>query len=418
MSWDDTSLLWGEDDLMPAGWVRPNYTGRGYANIPATVGALLGAHVGELPPLDEALWRPLAEGVERIVLVLVDGLGWRRLLRTDPAALERWRAAGGIAAPLTSVCPSTTAAATTTLWTGAAPAAHGFMGYMQHLPRMGAVCDMIFFRAGLSDRTGELIDWGLDPLSLTPSPGTGEWLARAGVPTTAILARGILNSPLSTLHYRGVGTRVGHHGASDFWLRLRESVEARAGQRAYIAAYWAMVDTLGHMCGPDEVSWESEWRALRYFIEEEFLGRLSPAARRGALFILTADHGQIPNDAAEIIPYRDHPGLAGLLQTLPAGDPRHVYLWPRAGARDEIAAYVRERFPDFLLFDRDALLDAGLYGPTVWPEVRARIGDLVMLAAGRRMFLWLHRQVPFRGMHGGLLPDEALVPWLARRLDG
>src|SRR5262249_29392046 len=132
--------------------------------------------------------------------------------------------------------------------------------------------------------------------------------------------------------------------------------------------------------------------------------------------ILIADHGQVQNTLEEIVLFRAHPELAAMLQTLPAGDPRHVYFWPRPGARDAVAAYVRERLPDFLLFDRDTLLDAGLYGPTIWPEVRARMGELVMLAAGRPMFDWLRRRILFRGMHGGLLPDEALVPWLACRL--
>src|SRR5439155_16555652 len=100
-----------------------------------------------------------------------------------------------------------------------------------------------------------------------------------------------------------------------------------------------------------------------------------------------------------------------------AGDPRHVYLWPRPGARTDVEAYVRDHFPDFVLFDRDTLLDAGLYGPAIWPESRARMGELVMFAAGRRMLNWLNRPLLFRGMHGGLLPDEALVPWLARRLE-
>lgn len=414
---DDTPLLATEHPFLPTGWVRPDYAGRGFANIPATVGALLGTPVGDLPPLAAELWAPLAEGVERVVLVLLDGTGWRRLARTDPDFLEAWRAAGGIAAPLTAICPSTTAAATTTLWTGAAPAAHGFLGYMQHLPQMGAICDMIFFRAGLSERTGELRDWGLDAASLTPVPSVPEWLARGGVPTHALLGRGIVNSPLSQLHYRGVVERHGHYGASDFWLRLRELVEAGVGQRGYLGAYWPHVDTLGHYCGPDDASWASEWRALRYLLAEEFLARLSPAARRGTLLILTADHGQVGNELAEIIAYRDHPELAALLQTLPAGDPRHVYLWPRPGARSEVEAYVGAHFPDFVLMDRDMLLDAGLYGPTVWPESRARMGELVMFAAGTRMLNWLNRPLPFRGMHGGLLPDEALVPWLARRLD-
>jgi predicted AlkP superfamily pyrophosphatase or phosphodiesterase len=419
MNWDTLAapLLAPEGSVLPAGWVQPNYAGAGFANIPATVGALLGTQVGELPPLATDLWLPLAADVQRVILVMVDSLGWRRLAWTDPDFLQGWQAAGGIAAPLTSICPSTTAAATTTLWTGASPAAHGLTGYMQYLPQMGGVCDMIYFRPALSNRTGELLAWGLDPVSLVPVPSVPEWLARANIPTHIVIERSIINGPLSNIHYRGAASRQPHLGASDFWLRLRQLVEnqAETGQRSYISGYWALVDSLAHVCGPDDVSWESEWRALRYFLEAEFIARLSPAARHGTLLIITADHGHIPNGPGELIYLSDHPILANMLQTLPAGDPRQVYLWPRRGATADVTAYVQDYLPDFRLFDRDTLLDAGLYGPTIWPEVRARMGELVMFATGRPMFYWRPPR-PVYGMHGALLPDEALVPWLIRSL--
>lgn len=406
------------DTLLPPDWIRPDYAGRGFANIPATVGALLGTQVGTLPPLADPLWEPLAAGVERVVLILLDGVGWNRLGWTDPDFLTGWRAAGGIAAPLTAVCPSTTAVATTTLWTGAAPAAHGLAGTLLHLPEMGGICHLLFFRHPLSHHHGELADWGLDPHAVVAVPGVAEWLARAAIPTSALIAQSIIGSSLSQIHYRGVSALQGHIGASDFWLRLREMVEAQAarGRRGYVAAYWGQVDTLGHLYGPDDASWPSEWRTLRFLLEEEFLARLSPAACRGTLLILTADHGQIPLTPVQNITLQQHPDLAAMLATLPAGDPRHVYLWPRPGARAEIERYVSERLPDFRLFDRDALLEAGLYGPTIWPEVRLRMGELVMIAAGQPHFTGRPSKQPFLGMHSALLPDEALVPWLARRL--
>lgn len=412
----------GPDDPLPPGWVRPNYRGRGFANIPATVGALLGARVGSLPPLDSDLWRPLAGGIERVVLVLIDALGWRRLLghlQGESAAFAaRWQARGGLIAPITAVCPSTTTAATTTLSTGEAPAAHGLAGYTLHLRQMGAVCDMIFFRFAVTERTGELLEWGLDPLTLVPVPGVGQALAEAGVSMAVLIQAAITKSPLSQIHYRGVEHVVGHFGASDFWLRLREVVAANRGRRAYIVGYWGFVDEISHVHGPDAATWDAEWRALQYFIEEEFLARLTPAQRRGTLLILTADHGQVQNRLEDYLALDRLPDLTATFATLPAGEPRHASFFTRPGAQAEALAFIQEHLgDDFWVAPTDRLLDAGIFGPVVWPETRLRLGDLAVMSRGRRLLWWFPRKPRLTGMHGGLLPEEALVPWMALRLD-
>jgi hypothetical protein len=63
------------------------------------------------------------------------------------------------------------------------------------------------------------------------------------------------------------------------------------------------------------------------------------------------------------------------------------------------------------------LLEAGVFGPHVWPETRLRLGDLTMMSAGRRLLWWFPHEPRFLGNHGALLPEEALVPWMALRLD-
>ncbi|NPA93714.1 MAG: alkaline phosphatase family protein, partial [Chloroflexi bacterium] len=109
----------------------PHYNGLSILNIPATVCRLLGVPVlGEHPPLDRRLTAPLGEA-ERVVLVLVDGMRWDLLRQAlEAGLLPGWErlAEEGILAPLTSIAPSTTAAALTTLWTGQSPAEHGVMG--------------------------------------------------------------------------------------------------------------------------------------------------------------------------------------------------------------------------------------------------------------------------------------------------
>ena len=90
--------------------------------VPTLLGEL--AHPGRtaLPG-----WFPEAvAGAEQVVLLVIDGLGEEQLRERAALAPVLVSGAGG---PITSVAPSTTACALTTLVTGRVPAEHGVVGY-------------------------------------------------------------------------------------------------------------------------------------------------------------------------------------------------------------------------------------------------------------------------------------------------
>ena len=53
---------------LPDDWIAPNYFGRSIVNVPASVVRLFGGDIST-PPLDPSILHPLAEGVDRVVLV-------------------------------------------------------------------------------------------------------------------------------------------------------------------------------------------------------------------------------------------------------------------------------------------------------------------------------------------------------------
>ena len=78
--------------------------------------------------------------------MLVDALSLHRLQRwmSDGTAPVWSRLAEqGKLAALTSITPSTTSAALTSLWTGRSPAEHGVVGYELWLKEYGVVSNMI-----------------------------------------------------------------------------------------------------------------------------------------------------------------------------------------------------------------------------------------------------------------------------------
>ena len=68
----------------------------------------------------------VVKGAERIVLLLLDGLGWNQF-QSHAALMPTLSQFGG--SYITTVAPSTTATALTSLVTGLSPGEHGILGY-------------------------------------------------------------------------------------------------------------------------------------------------------------------------------------------------------------------------------------------------------------------------------------------------
>src|SRR5262249_9060114 len=99
--------------------VKPEYGG---ANVCNVVPALLGRRdVGLLP-------EPVA-GARSVVLLVLDGLGWEAIGAHAGTAPTLSSLVGG---PVTTVVPSTTPAALTSITTGQPPGRHGVTGYRLH----------------------------------------------------------------------------------------------------------------------------------------------------------------------------------------------------------------------------------------------------------------------------------------------
>src|SRR6185436_4234294 len=69
---------------------------------------------------------PVATAADQIVLLVIDGLGWEQLRERPHLAPTLTAMTGG---PITTVVPSTTATALTSIATGRPPCEHGVMGY-------------------------------------------------------------------------------------------------------------------------------------------------------------------------------------------------------------------------------------------------------------------------------------------------
>ncbi len=417
---------------LPVPWadevIFPDYGGLSIYNVAHTVARLLGADLPDSAPLDDAVWGgdPPEGTVDRVVLILSDGLGYR-WLGGYMAGDDDLRAAvydltdGRGPLPLTATCPSTTATALTTLWTGASPARHGLMSFRVYLREISTLAIPLFWQpvAGNHPR-GSLSQYGLDPAAFVPVPGLVERLAAAGVPTYVFLRHDFLNSGFSLILHRGL-TEAGarpHMNSSDIWPRLRELLAETAGQRCYIAVYWDQVDTLSHAYGSGNAYIHHEVRRqladLRAVLADD-------SVRDGrTLVLLLADHGHA--NTPHVLNVRAEPRAAPIYDALHgfmSGEGRLPYLHLRAGFRQAVIDCLEAAFADCLAWiDPAAALEAGLFGPgPSYAEVPHRLGDLILVPRlGWKLDDGSGPPGQMMSSHGGLSDWEMLVPLLWKRL--
>jgi hypothetical protein len=411
--------------LLPAGeeWVLPLYDGLSIANLPAMVAALLGTELpGALvaPPAD--LWSDWLPGLRRVVLVILDALGYRMLQRMWAAGegqpLSRLAEAGRLF-PLTSIFPSTTAAALVSLRTGVAPAEHGWLAYELYLREWGIAANAILLCPVWTRRGGLLVDWGMDPESLVPIPTLAGHLADAGVAVGAVLSRYLKDSGFTRMLYRDVPEIRGHLQASDLWVHLRHMLADTRDRQAFLTAYWSGLDTLAHAYGPDTDLWEAEFHTVSHLLEREFLDALPPEDREGTLLLVTADHGQILIQPEQILIANEDPELQRHLLVPITGESRAAFVHPRHGHKEAIRDYLEEAFAGwFTVLDSTAALETGLMGKPIADETYARAGELLVLPRGAHALQRAKIPVPLLGRHGGLSQEEMLVPLIGARLEG
>ncbi|OCB30938.1 nucleotide pyrophosphatase [Mycobacterium malmoense] len=364
--------------------------------LPA-VAALLGAP-GAVDKLTLHEWLGGADQIDRVAVVLVDGLGWHllgELAGSAPLLAAVLAGQTGRRTELTCTFPSTTPTSLVSLGTGAQPGEHGILGFTLNVPGTDRVLNHILWR---------------------DDPPHGEWqplptwfgrLNRAGVSARAVLPAAFLGSGLTDSAYRGAEFRP-LQPPDDNARKLSDELRAAPG---LVYGYTAALDTAAHAFGVGS----SQWHEAAALVDE-LLTRLVEALPPRAALLVTADHGgfNVPPDAR--VDLDTDPRLAAGVRVV-AGEPRVRYLHTEPGAAADVQAAWSEVLDGRAhVYSREQAVATGMFGP-VHPAHLPRIGDVVAVCTGDTAVLATAHEPPetarLVGFHGAATPAEMAIPLIA-----
>ncbi len=326
-----------------------------------------------------------------VALVILDGMGEDALtLLPEDAFLRRRKAA-----TLTSVFPSTTTAATNSLYTALSPAEHGWLGWSLYFKEYARLVDTFLDRDSYSQE------------KLSSSP------AKALMPFESVFHR-IRRATGGRVMTRAVFPfEPGLTGMDE--LRLARTLDeaalairSRDGVEAFTLLYWPDPDTVMHEHG---ARCERAARAVKQLNDwaEALTARL-----RDTTLIITADHGL--TDVADIVWLNEWPDLMQYLVMPPSVETRAASLFVKRGREAAFERAFRDVLgEDFLLMPREEALARQIFGPgALHPKSDDFIGDYMTIATGDKAIYYRPEgAVPHGrmiGHHAGLTDAEMLVP--------
>jgi len=402
--------------------VRPCYASYCLSRLPSAILGLLGVPQPE-HPLRNILRQAAANqrSPRKVVLLLIDGFGWRQWLRVaEHYAFFGRLTERGVVAPITTVFPSTTAAALTTIHSGLTPQEHGLPEWWVYFAELDTIAATLPFTPMGATGRDRLLSAGVKPSILYDGQTIYQRLAKAQVPSFTFIRADYARSAYSSVAHKGSRT-IAYINASDLLVNLRHKLLEVPGS-AYFYVYWDAVDAIAHTYGPHTEQYHAELTGFSYLLVKELLDKVDARVAEEVMLIVTADHGHINVAPKATLYLQRYPTLVRSLQRssagkpiLPWGSPRDMFLAVQEERLAATATWLRRRLRDHAtVLTIDDALQQGLFGlGKPHKRFKSRVGNLLILPHRDHLVWYEHikgKKFDLLGMHGGLTVDEMLIP--------
>jgi len=335
---------------------------------------------------------------KNIILLVIDGLGYEYLQTHGQNSELNKHCLNKI----TSVFPSTTGSATTSLETGVAPQQHGITGWFMFLKEIGVLAKILPFKPRYGGQ-----NFTNDNIQRQDIFTEKRIINKINASSFIIYPDHIVDGKI----HKKSKSLLTYKNLNDFFLQIKKTIKS-SNKRKYIHAYWDKFDTLCH-----ENSCVSEKVNNHFWQLDKKISSLSKSLKgTNTALIITADHGLIDTlDKSKIILLRDHPKLVETLTMPLSGEPRAAYCYVHPQKAQQFENYIKDNLSHCCeIYKSVDLLNQGVFG-LFKPNKKLidRIGDYILVMKESYIikdFLLTEEKECHLGNHGGTSPNEMFVP--------
>ncbi len=334
-----------------------------------------------LPEFDKLL----EKDYKNIIVILFDGLGTSALnyhLKENDFLRKHY------ITDISSVFPSTTVAATTSILSGYSPLECGWLGWDLYFEEIGE--NVAVFKNTLQ-RNGE--------------PAAKYNVAHKYIPYKNIMQIIEKVKGRKSAYCVAFFSKYRIKSVEDICKTIYKLSKKR--KKKYIYAYWHQPD--GAMHGHGVTSPEAYKEILHINTEvEKLCGKL-----KDSLVIITADHGLC--DSVNLF-LEDYPQLYNMLKIPPSIEPgRAMSIFVKDGLQEEFKNEFNRHFGDsFRLMTKEEVFSENILGfGTPHPRTYDFVGDFLAIATTEKTLFTAREAHEFVGVHAGLTEEEMTVPFIA-----
>jgi predicted AlkP superfamily pyrophosphatase or phosphodiesterase len=335
------------------------------------------------------------ERFKNIVLIFYDGLGYEFFNRYAKPELKSC-----LRSKITSIFPSTTAAAATTFVTGLSPVQHAITGWTMLLREIGIVSHILPYRPRVGGQAFSKI--GLDPKNIFDYDSIFERISRKSL---AVYPEFIIDSDFNSVLMPKVN-KLPYNTMGGCFRQLKKALKEKGGK--YIMVYWDMHDELSHQYGS-----ESQQVINSFNDFSESLIGLSKVSK-DTIFIFSSDHGHIDTDIKKTVMIDSIPRLHASLSLPLCGGSRVAYCYVHPNRIKDFTDSL-DRLKVCCTYHRsEDLVKKGYFGKgKANPKIFDRIGDFVIIMKENYTIydtVPTHETTFLKSTHGGVSSKEMYVP--------
>ncbi|MBS7401357.1 MAG: alkaline phosphatase family protein [Eubacteriales bacterium] len=358
-------------------------------NLAATMADFLGQPVRH--PILPAVAEKLKPDYKNVFYIVIDAMGAEILQKNLPAdSFFRTHQVETI----TSVFPSTTAAATTSLTSALTPSEHGWFAWSV-------------------DFDGEVIELFRNRNFYTHEFTADRNFAKGHLSYTNFFENVKGDRAIYSCYAASLSSKihaeheVEYSGLAQMFRRLNHL--ANLPEKKFVYAYFPDLDSIMHGYGTTA---PKSQRLLKMI--EKKTARLAKR-HPDSLFVLTADHGQVDTQGFTFI--CDDAEIQACLEHPLALDPRGASFKIKPDKMADFKKAFAKYEADYALYPSSELIEKGGFGDfKLHPEYKKYLGDFIAVGKDTNKMLVFaqgeqyHSNHLYHGMHTGLTAGEMLVP--------